>query len=117
MNYYRDQEDGVNYAKEAVAYLNNTPQVKEDVLNDITWNYYDLVTDPATINLLLKKVKKIKKTANTYLNTESLALLYAKAGKTKKAKKLTQKAIKMARAKKMSAASAEDLLAELKVAK
>ena len=42
-----------------------------------------------------------------------MALLYAKAGKTKKAKKYTKKAIAIAKSNKISAASSEDLLSEL----
>ena len=47
------------------------------------------------------------------MNNESLALLFAKTGKIKKAKKLAQKAIKIAKTNKSSAASVEDFLVEL----
>lgn len=113
LNYYRDLEDGINYAKAAKAYLTTPASKNEELLNEISWNYYDLVTDKPSLTSLLKRMKKNRKKANTYLNNESLALLYAKTGKTKKAKKYTQKAISIAKSKKMSAASSEDLLSEL----
>ncbi len=113
LNHYRDQEDGVNYAKEIGSYLATNPQLSEDMLNEVAWNYYDLVADQNQVKSLLKSAKIAKKKSNTYLNNESLALLYAKAGKTKKAKKFIKKAIGIAQANKMSAASSEDLLAEL----
>jgi len=113
LNYYRDQEDGANYAKVAMEYLASSSTKSEEMLNEIAWNYYDLVADQAPLNAFCKQIKKTKRKANTYLNNESLALLYAKTGKTKKAKKFIQRAINIAKAGKISAASAEDLLAEL----
>ena len=113
LNHYRDQEDGVQYAKEVESYLVSSTNISEDQLNEIAWNYYDLVTDQNQLKFILKKAKATRKKANTYLNNESLALLYAKTGKTKKAKKFINKAIGIAKTKKMSAASSEDLLAEL----
>jgi len=113
LNHYRDVEDGVNYSKEALAFVKSTSPITEEGLNEIAWNFYDLVDDPVIIKILLKKIKIRKKTANTYLNNESLALLFAKTGKIKKAKKLAQKAIKLAKTNKISTASAEDFLAEL----
>ena len=58
-------------------------------------------------------MKKSAKSDPSYYNLESLALLYAKYGKSKKAKKLTKKAISLAKQANRSAASAEDLMAEL----
>lgn len=113
LNHYRDQENGKLYAKEALDYVNSTPTVEEEELNEIAWNFYDLVKNQDANKKLLSKVKQQRKAANTYLNNESLALVYAKLGKSKKARKLTQKAIKIAKSNKMSAASSEDLLAEL----
>ena len=113
LNHYREAEDGANYAKAVNQYL-AMPSIKEqEDINEIAWNYYDLVNDKSVIKQLLKSVKKSAKSDPSYYNLESLALLYAKYGKPKKAKKLTKKAISLAKQANRSAASAEDLMAEL----
>ncbi len=113
LNHYREAEDGVNYAKAVKQYLAMSPTQEQEDMNEIAWNYYDLVDDKLAVKQLLKRVKTTAKSDPSYYNLESLALLYAKYGKTRKAKKLTKKAINLAKQANRSAASAEDLMAEL----
>lgn len=113
LNHYREAEDGLNYAKAVKQYLAISPAQEQEDINEIAWNYYDLVDDKLELKQLLKKVKKTAKSDPSYYNLESLALLYAKYGKTRKAKKITKKAITLAKQANRSAASAEDLMAEL----
>ena len=113
LNHYREKEDGINYVKAVNQYLTMSPTKEQEDINEIAWNYYDLVGDKVELKQLLQKVKKDTKSNPSYYNLESLALLYAKYGKTKKAKKITKRAISIAKQANRSAASAEDLMAEL----
>ncbi len=113
LNHYRESEDGLNYAKAVKEYLAMSPTQEQEDMNEIAWNYYDLVDDKLELKQLLKRVKRTAKSDPSYYNLESLALLYAKYGKTRKAKKITNKAITLAKQANRSAASAEDLMAEL----
>lgn len=113
LNHYREAEDGVNYAKAVNQYLAMPASKEQEDINEIAWNYYDLVNDKVAVKQLLNRVKKSAKSDPSYYNLESLALLYAKYGKSRKAKKLTKKAISLAKQANRSAASAEDLMAEL----
>jgi len=113
MNYYSQREDGKGYATTATKYINDSSTLSEEELNDIAWNFYDLVENGPQLKVLCQSVKKRTKTDNTYLNNESLALLYAKSGKKRKAMKLAKKAINIAEKTNSSTASAEELMAEL----
>ena len=113
LNHYRETEDGINYAKAVNQSLAMSPTKEQEEVNEIAWNYYDLVSDKQELKQLLKRVKKATKSDPSYYNLESLALLYAKYGNTRKAKKITKKAISLAKKANRSAASAEDLMAEL----
>lgn len=113
MNYHSRREDGKGYAQTAAKYINDSPDISEEALNDIAWNYYDLVDNNTQIKILCQQLKKKTKQYNTYLNNESLALLYAKLGKKRKAKKLAKRAMAIAAKTKSSAASVQELIAEL----
>ncbi len=112
INHYVAKEDGQNYAKVIKNYLTNN-DTDQELLNEIAWNYYDLVEDEEDLNHLFAIVKQAKKADPSYLNLESLALLYAKCGKIRKAKKFLKKAIALATAAKTSPSSAEELLEEI----
>ncbi len=114
MTHYRQKEDGKGFATIATNYLKHTPTIEEEELNDIAWNFYDLVEDQTQLKTLFQQLKQRVKKHNTYLNNESLALLYAKRGKKRKAMKLANRAINIAKNTKSSFASAEDLIEELK---
>jgi len=112
-NYYLSKEDGKNYALVIKDHLAKQKEIDQEMLNEIAWNYYDLVKNPSALNHLLPIVKKAKKSNASYFNLESLALIYAKIGKKRKAKKFAKKAIAAATAAKFSPSSAEELLEEL----
>lgn len=113
LNHYREAEDGMNYAKSVNQYLAMPTIRKQEEINEIAWNYYDLVNDKVELKQLLNRVKKATKSDPSYYNLESLALIYAKYGKTRKAKKITKRAIALAKTANRSASSSEDLMTEL----
>jgi len=113
MNYYSQREDGKGYASAATKYINGSTTIPDEELNDIAWNFYDIVDNGPKLKVLCQKLKKRTKTHNTYLNNESLALLYAKSGKKRKAMKLSKKAINIAEKTNSSAASVKELMEEL----
>jgi len=113
LSYYSKREDGKGYAAAATKHINDSTTITEEELNDIAWNFYDLVDNGPQLRELCQKSKKRAKTNKTYLNYESLALLYAKSGKKRKAQKLAKRALSMAEKTKISAASIKELMAEL----
>lgn len=113
LNYYSQREDGKGYASAATKHMSGQKNMSEEELNDIAWNFYDLVDNGPQLKVFCQQVKKRTKAQNTYLNNESLALLYAKSGKKRKAKKLAKRAISIAEKTKTSAASIQELIEEL----
>jgi len=93
LSYYSKREDGKGYAAAATKHINDSTTITEEELNDIAWNFYDLVDNGPQLRELCQKSKKRAKTNKTYLNYESLALLYAKSGKKRKAQKLAKRAL------------------------
>jgi len=113
LNYYSKREDGKGYAAAATRQINGANKISEEELNDIAWNFYDIVEDGPQLKALSQHIKKITKTQNTYLNNESLALLYAKLGKKRKAMKFAKRAMNIAEKTKSSSASVKELIEEL----
>jgi thiol-disulfide isomerase/thioredoxin len=93
MSYYRQNGDRTGYANSAVEYTDNVDIKSWEELNDMSWTFYRVIEDT---NLLKKATKWAKKSTeldhNPY-NTDTLAALYYKLGKKKKALKYANEAI------------------------
>ena len=97
MAHYQQREDGKGYAAAAIAYVKNFPDIGLEELNDISWGFYDIVADKKDLKKALKWAKKSVQKDNSYLNNDTLASLYQKIGKDKKAIKIATKAIAIAK--------------------
>ncbi|MEL6922438.1 MAG: thioredoxin family protein [Bacteroidota bacterium] len=95
MNFYRQIGDYEKYARQAVSYVDQFG-ANGDQLNDIAYTFYEKVDDRALLKQAIKWVKKSIKGDSNYFNHDTLAALYYKTGKAKKAKKLATKALAMA---------------------
>jgi len=95
MNFYRQIGDYDKYAESVVDYANKF-NLAGDQLNDIAYTFYEKIEDSALLKQATKWVKKSIKQNSNYFNNDTLAALYYKLGKTKKAKKIALKAIAMA---------------------
>lgn len=114
MAHYQQNEDGEGYAQAAKDYVNNFPDISVEELNDISWGFYDFVTDRKSLKTALKWAKKSVKKDNSYLNNDTLAALYYKIGKNKKAIKIANKAITIAKSSGEDPTTATELIQEIK---
>ncbi len=96
MSYYRQAGDRDNFAKSAINYYKKFPTSDPAELNDIAWTFYTVVDDKKQLKQAVKWAKRSVKTDSNYFNNDTLAALYSKIGKEKKAIKFAQKAIELA---------------------
>ena len=109
MNYYRQVSDYPKYAEAAVNYVENFP-VSGDQMNDIAWNFYEVVKDKKLLKKAVKWVKKSIKQEESFFNNDTLAALYFKLGKTSKAIKTAHRAIDIAKVQNLDHSSTDKLL-------
>ena len=114
MAHYQQNENGAGYAKAAIAYVKSFPNIGLEELNDISWNFYDLVDDKKALKKATKCAKKSTKKDNSYLNNDTLAALYYKLGKTGKALKVAQNAITIAKQSGENYSNTEELISQIK---
>ncbi len=96
MNYYRQAGDRANYAKAAVNYFNEFDG-NPDELNEAAWTFYRVIKDKKLLKKALKWSKKSIKMDDNYYNNDTLAALYFKLKKKRKARKTAEKAIRIAK--------------------
>ena len=114
MDYYQQRENGQGYAQAAVNYVKSFPNISTEELNDISWIFFDIVEEKKLLRKALKWAKQSVKKNNSYLNNDTLAALYFKLGKNKKALNIAQKAIELAKASGEDYSETEALIATMK---
>ena len=97
LSYYRQAGDRDNFAKTAIQYYKDFPTKDPGELNDIAWTFYTVVEDKKQLKQAIKWAKKSVKIDNNFYNNDTLAALYAKLGKKKKAIKAANQAIFIAK--------------------
>jgi len=97
LSYYRQAGDRDNFAKTAIQYYKDFPTEDPAELNDMAWTFYTVVDDKKQLKQAVKWAKKSVKIANNYYNNDTLAALYSKLGKKKKAIKAAKQAIEIAK--------------------
>ncbi len=97
LSYYRQAGDRDNFAKSAIEYYKDFPTNDPGELNDIAWTFYTVVDDKKQLKQAVKWTKKSIKMDNNFYNNDTLAALYSKLGKKKKAIKAAKKAIDIAK--------------------
>lgn len=97
MSFYRQLGDRENYAKSAVDYFNSFPEAGPDELNDVAWTFYQVIEDKKLLKYAKKWAKRSVKLDPQYHNHDTLAAIYQKMGKTKKAIKIAEGAIAIAK--------------------
>ena len=113
MAWYQKQGDNVNYAKTAVAYMDKYPSEDPNVLNNMSWTFYEKVTDPKMLAKAVewsKKSNELHKDHPAFLDT--YASLLFKSGNKKEAIAQQEKAISIVK-KSPDAYGGESLLKEL----
>ncbi len=112
--FHQNAGDFGKYAEAAVAYFKHYPPTNWEEINVVTWTFYENVTDRKMLETALGWAKKSVKMDANYYNADTLAALYAKLGKNKKAIKLAKKAIELAKKSGDDYAQTEKLLESLK---
>lgn len=109
MSFYRNAGDFEKYAQAVLDYMDNY-QVEGERLNDIAWTFYEKVEDKSLLKKATKWVRKSIKMNSNYYNNDTLAALYYKLGKKKKAIKTAKKAIALAEKNKQDHTGSDKLL-------
>jgi thioredoxin-related protein len=97
LTYYRQAGDRDNFTKSAIQYYKDFPSEDPGELNDIAWTFYTIVEDKKQLKQAVKWAKKSVKIDNNFYNNDTLAALYSKIGKKKKAIKAANQAIYIAK--------------------
>lgn len=111
--YYRQAGDRENYAKSAISYFKKYPGKDWDELNEAAWTFYRVVDNKKQLKTALKWVKKSIKLDSNFFNHDTLAALYFKLGKKKKARKAAKKAIALGEAAGEDTTATSELLADI----
>jgi thiol-disulfide isomerase/thioredoxin len=94
----REAGDRAGFAKAAIAHYKKFPSNDADELNEIAWTFYKVVEDPKQLKSAVKLAKKSVSINDAFFNNDTLAALYFKLKKKKKAIKHATKAIEFAKA-------------------
>ncbi len=109
MTYHRNGGDRKNFALAAIEYVDYMPTLSADELSDIAWTFYRVIEDKKQLKLALKWSRKALKMQKEITHYDTVASLYYKLGKKRKARKYAKKGIKFAKSKN----EAHDNLSEL----
>jgi len=101
MGYYDRKGDMEKFAPEAVRFMESMLREGEVAavdLNNMAWTFYESVEDEAMLEEALAWAQKSVDLSKQYYNMDTLAALYYKLGKKKKARKAAEEAIEIAKA-------------------
>lgn len=110
LTFYRQAGDREAYAKAAANFLDKFPNQSPDELNEISWTFYQVVEDKKLLKKAVKWIKRSIKADDQYYNNDTLAALYYKLKKKRKARKVAEKAISIAKANDEDSTETEKLL-------
>ena len=115
LNYYLDKRSSENYAKTAIDYYSKNPPRDPSELSDVAYNFYDLdVSNKKYLKQACKWSKTAIKADSSYFNYETLAAVYYKMGKKRKARKAVKKAINLAKKSNEDFSETQKLLDKIK---
>ncbi|MEZ5040907.1 MAG: thioredoxin family protein [Saprospiraceae bacterium] len=97
MNYYQYAGDLNAFAAAAVGYLDEYPSNDADELNNIAWTFYESIEDQTLLKKALTWAARSVDLDSQYNNNDTLAALYFKLGKKRKARKTALAAIAIAK--------------------
>lgn len=97
INYYNRAGEFDKFAQATIEYLTKYPSENFQELNSYAWAFYLSVDDKKQLKEAVKWAKKSVQLDENYFNMDTLAALYAKIGKKRKAKKTANKAIALAK--------------------
>ena len=114
LTYYRQAGDRENYAKSAVSFFKKyKKKASTDQLNDAAWTFYEVIENKKHLKKAVCWAKESIKRESNYYNNDTLAALYYKLGKKKKALKAANNAIALAKASKLDHGETDGLIAKI----
>ncbi|TAK31750.1 MAG: DUF255 domain-containing protein [Saprospiraceae bacterium] len=113
MGIFAQKEDWKNFAPAAAAYHEKFPSKNWEELNEIAWVFNEMVDGKKNTKLAINWAKKSIGLDDNYFNNDTLASLYFKLGKKKKALKAAKKAISLAQQSGEDYSSTEALIEKI----
>jgi len=110
MTYYRQAGDREKYANAAIKYFKKFPSDSQEELNEVAWTFLRITKDKKKLKQAVKWAKQSIKLDSNYYNHDTLAALYHRLGKKRKARKTAKKAIEIAKTANIDYSPTEELL-------
>lgn len=98
MDYYRQAGDQQKYLQATIDYMERYSSTDAKELNNAAWRFFELVEDEDQLRTALNWARQSVSLEPAYYNHDTLAALYYKLGEHKKARKIAQEAIEIAKA-------------------
>lgn len=114
MTFYRQKGDRKGFSDAAFDHYKRYPSNDPSELNDVAWTFYEAINDKEALKGAVALCKKSIKLDKAYYNTDTLAALYYKLGKKRKALKTAKKAIKLAKQNQEDYTLSEELIKKIK---
>ncbi len=114
MGFYAQREDWKNFAKVTDEQFKKYPAKDWVELNEMAWLIYETSDGKEELNYALGWAKQSVKMDKNYANTDTVASLYYKLGKKRKALKNARKAIELAKAANEDYSATEELIQKIK---
>lgn len=113
MRNFIETENPTAFANAAIDYVKKYKIKDASELNEIAWNFYESVEDRKLLKKGVKIAKKSIKAEKNYYNMDTLAALYFRLNKKRKATKAAKKAIALGKKNGEDISSTENLLKQI----
>lgn len=108
-------KDMAKYEKLTLELNKDTSAMSSEELNSVAWNFFENVTNKASLEKAVAWAQESVKKNENYANTDTLANLYNKVGDKKNAKLWAEKSIALAKKSGEDSADTEKLLKSLTI--
>ena len=110
VDYHQFEGELDQFAKAAVAYFDQYPSDDADELNDVAWDFYQLVEDKSQLKKAVQWSQRSVDLDDNYNNNDTLAALSYNPGQNKKAKTTAEHAIERAKQEGVEYSHTQELL-------
>ncbi|WP_415328201.1 thioredoxin family protein [Chryseobacterium sp. MMS23-Vi53] len=108
-------KDIATYEKLTIELYKDPSSASSEELNSVAWNFFENVTNKASLEKAVAWAQESVKKSENYANTDTLANLYNKVGDKKNAKIWAEKSIELAKKTGQDSADTEKLLKSLNI--
>jgi len=114
LRYYQSKKDWVKYPAAAEAYINRFAKNDANMLNSISWTFYERVEDKAALEKAEVWAKRATELNDSYAINDTYACVLFKEGKKAEAQKAADHAIELAKKNNEDYKSTQELLDKIK---